>query len=382
MTNFNPSRGYQVSMGYMSQQPNSGMANNTLNAAAKWLAFSFIAGASKQVSKIHWRINGITGSLAAGEVSCTLYDATGTLAVPGSIIEARTTTTPSPLTASSTVARTWTGFTATSTLVQGTKYWAVFKNLNASPASNFPQFSVSGGGTGLVGEGGVAQLLFDGNSIIQSVDSGANWTVVSNNCIANFVIEYSDGTLEGLYVNNINFFGGTGSGGGRIWGTQKVGFRFTMPNIRYNLRSVMFGMRRVGTMAGGAIVEVTNINTGSIVGTSIAKSNVDIVSTAGMTPIFLFETPVTLEPGTPYRITVTPTENTGDGSTNYYQLRCHELENITGNAGSIPYSASMNATTYNGTTWADGTQLHTIIHYLGGDVDNEFAPRNFGYAFA
>jgi hypothetical protein len=156
----------------------------SLNAAVNFCGLSFVISDNKILNTIRTN-NTVTASLGVNDAHCDLYD--DYYGVPGNLLFSSNTLSS----AIATGYNTWTGFTYP--LIAMKKYWAVWKNLNGVPGTNF--FSVN------VAPGIEPWFPASGNWAWQkatSVNSGTSWTQAAG---VGLRLGFSDGTYVGMLCN-------------------------------------------------------------------------------------------------------------------------------------------------------------------------------------
>ena len=226
--------------GFFPQSPANGMSTFSLNAAGNWLAMSFVPAfdaATKQVAKVRLFCSSVTGTLGANDVTCDLYS--DSAANPNASIESRNTLTSA---LGSNVYGEWTGFTATSTVTRGVPYWFVWKNVNGTPASNFPQLKFGGTLTWPVNAVGTGPGYGLGKA--QTTNSGTSWTTLGGTC--GLRVEYSDGTWQGAPITSI-------ATSDSVYSARESGSQFVLPSgPTWNVVSMRLWLRtKAGTPAAG-----------------------------------------------------------------------------------------------------------------------------------
>lgn len=237
-----------MTAGFTAAAPGTGTATVALSSAAGaggWgtgfsqtgLAYSFVPSVSKQVSKVSVFCSSVAGTLGSADLVCNIYsDSSG---VPGSSIEQRATVTATPTGAA------WvefTGFTATSTLTAGTPYWIVLRNANATPATNSPTYRFGSSNTISTVVNGLATSPSYGISKMHTTDGGATWGTALNS-ICGFMVEYSDGTAEGVPVSNI-----AQATGDYVYSNREVGTACALPgSATYRIVGISFPVNKLGT---------------------------------------------------------------------------------------------------------------------------------------
>lgn len=285
-----------------------------LSAAATWASYSFTPKKDKTVAAVSVYLSTKTGTPAASELSCDIYsDNTG---VPNSSLESRTADS-SP--ASGNRIR-WSGFTTAVTA--GTQYHFVMKNTNATPASNFPSYAWTPGG---IPVGSSVGSLIWGWNRVGTVNSGAAWATSQASGAGGLVVEYSDGTFEGLPANTATRPSSVGTGD-RAYGVQEVGSLFSLPaGPKFNVCGLWFLVTKVGS-PGSLRYRLYNDRT--LLGTTHTLPAANITNTTtGQGYSAYFPSPVQLDPTTMPNIRAVVGDATaGDTSSNGYSPQLYTFD--------------------------------------------------------
>jgi hypothetical protein len=329
-----------------------------LSAAATWLAFAFVPSESKTLNKVKIYVSAVSGTLTS--FSCDVYsDSAG---APGSSLSSTSTVTTMPTTGSPG----WTEFTGLSqALTAGTRYWLVFKNLTATPASNFP--------TVRFGNSAAVPLVLGGATAWgwgkkHSTDSGSTWAGTAIAGSFGWRLEYSDGSFDGLPIEDSSTMS-VSTGG--VYSTRESGAIFTTPaNCNWKVRGVVMFAQKVGTPTG-------NLRFRLYQGTTLLATT-DVIPAANITTNVLhaayFSATQTLAPSTSYRVVLSESTQS-DTSSNYYRSSEYLIENNADSKALFPWS--IKRTYFDGASW---TETDTSIPFFGliGDTDGEFASSGGG----
>lgn len=291
--------------------------SQALGAAATWLAMQFVAEQARTLSSARLFLSAKTGTPAASELTCELYsDSSGN---PGSSLESR----PADSVPAANNWVQWSSFTTA--LAAGTPYWLVFKNGNASPASNFPTYQWCGtssagffaGGLGGVsngGYGGQSAPLYGWNKL-HSTTSGASW-VTAHFGVAGLRVGYSDGTYDGLPLQN-STRPSSGASADRATGKQEAGVAFSLPaGAKYNVRGVWMPACKFGSPGS---LRFKLYNGTALLGTTNDIPAASVVTSIGDGYRALFPSAVQIDPSamTTLRLTMCDA-NAADASTAGY----------------------------------------------------------------
>lgn len=333
----------------------SGSASGiALSLAATWIALSFVPTVTgRALSKFYFFPSTLTGSLAASDVVCDLCS--DSAASPNASIESRATL------ASAIAGGSWnsvTGFTAAMT--QGTQYWGVFKNVNATPASNNPTIKfISGAPRGPSSFTTIAQ----GWAKKQSADSGATWAGSSQVEAGGWMVEYDDGSVEGWPVNDI----AAGVVGIGVYAGRKCGAKFTTnANSGMSIRGVNVYMSKTASPTGTARVEIYQ-------GTTLVATSLDLpIATINSSNIFpfLFASAVELAASTSYRVVLAESTQ-ADASANRYNVFEYAVMNTAAAKSLGPMQGTWQRTYYDGSTWTDTDTAWPVVALLL-DTDGPF----------
>lgn len=335
----------QESLGPMviGYHPQSITSNTTFtqDSSAEWVAYSFVLDSARTLNKVKFRVNVVTGTLDADDITMDLYsDSNGTV---GTLIESRNTVTSIPTGIS------WvevTGFTTS--LAAWTRYWLIVKNTAAVPASNYwtqglARFAYQSGMMPVSGTWGW--------SYATTVDSGANWTYTGQGPYLR--LEFSSPTAYAGWPANIS--GSVTAAGEAIYDDRELGVKFTAPsNVAPCVRGLAMYISRSNSPPGNLRFRL--------------YSDTTLVATTGAVPASAVSTTVAwfyayfsscqaLTPGAAYRV-VAGTTNGGNAA-NYYRSVFNEFENDVNSLALKPMAGTLAKTYYDGSSWTD-----TAIDFL------------------
>ncbi len=337
--------------------------NNSVN---NWFALSFMPYSSKTLNTVRAYVSAVAGTLAGTDITCDLYDSTGTNGGPGASVEAGKV--PSA-TITAAGFYTWIGFTTA--LTTNTVYWLVWKNVNATQASNNCTFryvaSLYLGAGYLMGSNASALRLAWGTAT--STNAGSTYSRSGGQgCLR---VGYSDSTYDGVTANNAT----APASGDRVYSTRESGVKFTSPsNAILNVCgiSMMYaavtstptGNPRYGLWFGGASPTLQ----GYTVAFPSGPTNFSGTGTAAGQ----FASNIQIPAGTIVRVTLAEDSN-ADASTKAYNLFEFAMDTDSNSTPLLPWNGTATKTYFDGSTWADsalGTSL--FGHALLLDTAGEF----------
>ncbi len=334
-------------VGFICSAPANGYASQSINAAATWVALSFIAKHS-DIDDITIA-NTLTGTLAAADVTCSIYtDTTG--GVPGTNLETvNCAATPTG------GFNTFSGFTTSLTI--GTRYWAVFKNLNGAPASNFLGIRYPAAGT-------ISFLV--GTNVIQgwakrhSTDSGSTWAAGNIAGSVGLLIAYNTSGTP-VYDGMNGYSTAVPPVTERVYATREYGVMFTTPATgNFNIAGVSFLLFRGGNPTGNAYYKIYEGTT--LIASTSENPLQNTASGAGYQQTLGFSSTVTLSANTSYRVVIAESSNS-DTSANYYGTYRYLLSSVAGAREVLPFNGTLQQTYYDGSSWAQDP-LYICPFYL------------------
>lgn len=333
-------------------------SNLALSAAATWGAVGFIASGSRTLSEIHIAIVSTTGSLTSGDLRLALYANNG--AKPGTEIEG--------INSSGTPSSGWNSITGFGTSVTaGTAYWIVYRNMDATPASNF--FTVSRRTISASGVGGVASTTnMNQWSAANSTDSGTNWTRSVN--ISPIVLVWSDGTREGFPIT-----GGTQC---QIYSARECGLLFNTGGTALRVAGVAGMVSKTGTPTGAARFRIYEGSGASrtLIATTTGTSS-DGTTTVGYMSLLFGSTQI-LKANTTYTVALAETTQS-DASTNRLNVSGYAVKSDSTALMSSMFGGGTSYTlTTNGSTWSDTANEYPHITLLL-DTSRPFVIPNGGF---
>lgn len=353
-------------MGWTPLQPAS-LVTFQNNAAATWVAYSFITDVARIINNVRAYISAVAGTVAASDVTATLYDSTGTSGVPGSAIEG-------PVNCGTTITGAnwynWSGFTTS--LTAGQMYYIVFKNSNGTPASNNVTFRIVSNSQLIgVASGTVAQRIAWAAGT--STNSGTTYSVSNNR--STIRIGYADG-YDGIPLSNTAV---AGSGDG-VYSTRESGLKFTSPlNTVLRVAGIsLFLGAKTGTPTGSARYGLWTGATPVNQGYTNSLPNGSVYTAVTYLPAY-FSSPIIILPSTVVRITLAETTQS-DTVSNYFALHEISCDTDSNSVILLPWDGTATKTYFDGSNWTDsalGTSL--FGHALLLDTAQEFAGVPIGH---
>jgi hypothetical protein len=354
-----------VLLGAMLPARSVNTTTQALNAANTWLSISHSQSQTKTLNKVKLRISGVTGSLAATDLQCEVYSdkTTATAGTPNASLASTTTVTVTPTGA------IWVEFTGFSqSLTGGTRYHIVVKNMNASPASNFPTFTVGaavdfGGIFAIGGPHSNGSPNNFGTQRAVTTDAGTNWTMEYTSQ-QHMRLEYSDGSFEGHPIQAM------ATDGGRAFGTTEVGVVLTTPpGCTLNVIGAVGIAGKNASPTGNCSMKLWTGSTPGLVATSVNAYIPALINTTLDYMCFWFDGVQAIAPETETRFTLK--NSAADSSTNAYCWRGHTWENDADSLALKPFNGTLSKTVLSGGSWTD-TDTDTFPFGLLLDGANPF----------
>lgn len=310
-----------------------------LFAAANWGALSFTPDSGRTLSAVRAYVSDITGTLAGSDITCSLYDSTGTGGVPGSAIES------GKLPSATITGAGWCNFTGfTTALTAGQMYWLVFKNVNGSPASNWChfQFITTGLASPLVSDNISSRNAWARGT---STNSGSAWSTA--NQYMGVRIAYADGSYDG---SPCAVAAAAGSGDG-VYGSRESGVVFTTPpsGVLKVAGLGMFIPSKTGSPTGLPRFGLWSGSSPSLVAYTNSLPN-GIPTTAWYSAYF--SSTQTLQPSTTYRATLGETTQS-DASGNRFNNQEVSWDTDSNSLALLPFEGTVKKTYFDGSSWSD-----------------------------
>ena len=328
-----------------------------------WLALAFVLDTAKTLSAFRMYLKTLTGA-AGSNCVVDFFSDNGSGAPNASIA--------GPFTSSGFTAGAWNSWTGLSVaLSASTQYWAVLRNSNGTPTSNYPTWNyMTGLNAGLYNTGASWGWLQT-----SSTNSGSTWASTQIGA-GGFRLDFSDSTYAGIPISGtIN-----GAAGNRSYASNEQGASFNVPaNMNINLRQALVYVSKTGTPNAASTMAV-KIYSGSLslLATSSAVP-VGNVNTGSNGYLVSFASDVQLSSANnPYYLTVQDTYASETSANGYNPV----LLTWDGDANSLtlkPMNGSMRGvyTTNAGTSFTP-TDTTVMPFVLYGDTAGEFSSTGGG----
>lgn len=350
----NPFRGTQF-LGYVPSAPAT--STLALNAAATWLAFSFLAPpGGKTVTSVRLYLTAVAGTLQTTDLTCDVYSDT-----PGN----PNASLGSVNLGSAPVGAGWVTFTGLNVVTTaGTQYWIVLKNADGTPGTNFATFGyLAGALPSLLSPKSISNKS-GSNCICSTTNSGTAWTA-NNNGAAGFRLGYGDGSYDGLPLSAAS----TAAIANKAFGSNLVGVQFATPaGPSLKVAGLAFQLEAVGTPTG---YPVFSLYQGATLLGSTPNLVCNVPATTASDWFFnYFSSDITLSPSTTYRAVFG--DSAADSGTNYFLAgNLFSYDTDSNSLPLLPFEGTTEVATYNGSTWT-ATQGYLTPFALILDSGGEF----------
>lgn len=324
----------------------NGSFTNALNAPGTWYGLSFVAD-GQTLSAVRTYVSAVTGSLAAADISASLYDSAGVNGAPGTAIESGKLPTAT-ITASGLY--DFAGFTTA--LTAGQQYWIVFKNGSGSPASNYCTFLTAN--ASLLPTLGAASFTgFWG--VGSSTNSGSTWSCSAH---TNLRVAYANGSFDGIVFTGTPF-----RSNDLVYGSRESGVVLKTPdNASLNVCGIaMQIVQGAGTPTGKVRFGLWEGATPANAGYTNANPAVMDGAQPGWAFAY-FPSTITVPSGTVLRVTLAETSN-ADGSANAYRLDEIPTDPDSNSLALLPFGGSLRKTYFDGTAWTDDSPSGGIFGF-------------------
>jgi len=332
--------------------PNS--STFALNAANARHAMSFIAPpTTKTLTQAACILFSMTGSVSAAEFKAELQaDSAG--APSNSALE--TVNCDATPVGSITAVNTHTFSTS---LTAGARYWIVYKNTNATPASNFVTFVW--GNTASADCGAVTSANFHW---ARKVSADASTWDTGQAEVVGLRVKFNDGSYDGFPFSG----GGNTVVGDGVYGSRELGDIFTTPDIKLHVVGIRMMLAvKTGTPTGTLRFKLYQ-------GTTLLGTTADLYTTSPVVGMYVegFSSPIVLLPNTAHRITIAESTQS-DASTNRYNARVYGLMQDAASKTMMPFGGTMMKTYFDGSIWTN-TDTDLIPGSVILDPDVPFSP--------
>jgi hypothetical protein len=305
----------------------------SLNAASNFIAYAFVAQANTSLSATRAFQSGALGG-TGGVPACTLQS-DGSGAPSGTVID---TLAVGALAGSSWIVATG----GTAALTKGAKYWVVWSNTDAAPATNFLKLTCLNNG---------ANSTVTGDDAATSVNSGSAWT--QKNCGGGARFDFADGTYLGSPISSaLPLIGTQGT-----YAANEAGVRFTTPaGGSLIVRGLGMFLTKSGTPTGNPFFKIYDA-AHTLLGSTFQVSNADAITNLiqwyhrnfDPTTVAGGAATITLAPSTTY--TITTAESTqSDTSTNEFRIYGYTWDPDANSLALAPWGAQ--ADMFNGGAWS------------------------------
>lgn len=319
-----------------------GGSSFSLNSSNARIAFVRRMSIGGQLQTLRFRISGVTGSPAAGDILCQLYSDGGT--APGSPIgnEVQLSLTP-----------TGGGYyefdfsSQNISISRGSRYWFVIRNANSTPASNYVTVYDGNDNVGAT----VANNLMWG-ATYTSTDGGTTYSARGTNRQAFLVI--LGNAAEGICYSSQSTTSAS-------YGSTMRGVKFTTPAYaKLRVAAAAFLMAVTGSPTN------TEFRIYGSSSTPLASASIPVASDL---VVGFFPDVVELDPNTTYRLTMACS---GDASNNI-ALRGTSIDSNSPNLDQLPLNSRLTSSTDGGSSWSESTTTYPTRWYLILDASQPFA---------
>lgn len=322
------------SFGLASDQGTLSVVSFNIDAANDRVGMRFVSNLAKTLSSVTVYCGAIAGAPIAADAVCEIY-AAGADGNPTGAALASAVAAGAPAVGEIV----FSGFSLA--LTAGSGYWAVFKNVNADPVSNYYRLIYPA--SGAVPSGIAGQASTNGWTINTSTDGGSTWGTAASGSVA-MVLVFSDASTTGWLHSAVT----TTAVGDGIYATRKQALRLTTPaGCSMNVLGVCFPtVAKTGTPTGFLLATLRASADDSVLGTSLTFGN--NTPTGNSQWVAIFGTPIVIPASTDLRIAIQESAQ-ADASANRYNLRTMDL--TTAGRTVVPHSARYSY--YDGSSWAD-----------------------------
>ena len=325
--------------------------NGTAPSSLSWIGFAFTAQTATSLSATRIYQGGSLGG-TGGVPVCTLQsDNKG--APSGTVLD---TLTVGTLASASWILATGGTFPLTA----GTKYWVVWTNSDAAPATNFLKVTFCNN---------LVANAMTGDDAATTVNSGTSWTQKNAGGGARF--DFADATYLGFPVSAMPALTGTQG----VYSANEAGIQFTTPaNGKMVIRGLGMFITRSGIPTGNPFFKLYD-SSHTLLGSTYPIANGDAFTNttqwyhrnfdpstiSGSSPT------IALSPSTQYTVTLAETTQS-DAVANQFRMYAYTFDPDANSLAMIPWG--MQADILNGGTWTQtpGTvPLFALLLQSGGE---------------
>lgn len=305
-------------------------ASANLNASTTRVAVSIMLVSTKTLNSVRFYVPIVTGTVGAGDICVDLRGDSSTGTVDASIEE--------QCNGGSVSSGSWVDITGfTSSLTAGTRYWLIWRNADANPATNYPNVTYAAGTT--------SRLISNNNTWGMargtSADSGSSYSYGNSRGFAGR-LGFSDSSYVGTPVSEYS-----GCTTENINGTKEVGARFTTP-AGGSLRAIGIACELTGrTGSPGALSY--KLYTGETL--QAATNSIPAGLIPGNSQWAQFFTSVqTIPPNTDIRIVASAASG---GTSDYWRVNILNWDSDANSSSLRPVGSTFKLTAYSGASWSD-----------------------------
>lgn len=325
--------------------------SGTSTGTVQWLAYGFTVppgtgsfGATCNLSSIRLCVKTVSGTISSGTLVLDVYPGQS-----GLTYNAPPTGSGGALFSYSLPAISTTGWYLLSSIPQpdnvftaGQRYWLVLRNTSATPSANFVVFDYRD----ILGPDSPQY----GIAMATKAATGTSWSV-SKRVWGGIHMTFTNGGEFGIPAIYSGLQTGYVYGGGTTG--RIAGFNFTVPG-GYGLRVRGFSTILNRTGSGCALQPmIINYTSNTIVASGYAVPSGTLYRSSGSVQSFWFNSAVTLQPGTQYRIVLRDPDGTSTSSNcwRYAVIRMYDATEL----NKIPFGIVACESTNGGSTWTDHT---------------------------
>lgn len=323
----------------------NGASSTALSSATTFAAFS-IPGDGRTLNEVRFYTSAITGTVDGTELHAMLYSSSALH--PASLVGSEDHTLAAG-TITGAAWRTISGFSTT--LTAGDHYWIVFKNTNATPASNYPTIRAISSTNSYWGGDYRAWGWMYRTATDNADPNLATWTTsTSIQSAMGIRLGFSNSTYAGLPAS-------AQAGQYKSYGTTYVGMSFVAP-ANVTLYGVSSFVYKVGSPTGTLHYALYQDTT--LVAATYTAAADETYSSGAWVPLY-FASGQALTSGVRYRIVLV--DSATDSSSNCYGIYGVSTDTDSNSLTLTGFGGTQQYATYNGSTWSDtqGTMLPVAL---------------------